>query len=155
MPDRRTPFHNLPERETLVEFLDYLRESVIVKATGLSDEDARKPMVPSGTSLMWLLKHLVDVDAYWFHVNFAGEPDMPSDPGDDVASVVDAYRRVWARSNEIVMACDDLDTLAKNPHPRGGHMSLRWILVHMVEETGRHAGHADIIREQLDGEVGR
>lgn len=153
MPDRRTPFQNAGERELLVDFLDYLRESVVIKTSGLSDEDVRKPMVPSGTSLLWLVNHLADVEGYWFDTVFAGG-DGGVPPGDTAESAISAYRAAWARSNEVVAACHDLDTLSARPH-RDQHTSLRWILVHMVEETARHAGHADIIREQLDGAVGR
>jgi hypothetical protein len=66
MPDRRTPFVNTNERETLVTFLAYLREAVVVKAEGLSEEDARRALVPSGTSLLGLVKHLTMVEVSWF-----------------------------------------------------------------------------------------
>lgn len=69
--------------------------------------------------------------------------------------MIAGYRTAIARSNEIVAACDDLDSIAARKVTLAEHPSLRWILVHMVEETGRHAGHADILREQIDGAVGR
>lgn len=159
MPDRRTPFNNLGERDLLVEFLDYLRESVVIKAGGLSDEDVRKPMVPSGTNLLGLIKHLTMADVFWFHYSFAGEdvaiPSEHLEADDTPESVIEGYRAAWAHSNELVAAVDDMDRPSVRPHRVGGHLSLRWILVHMVEETGRHAGHADILREQIDGTVGR
>ena len=160
MPDRRTPFENVDEKQMLVAFLDYLRESVILKLNGLTDEQAREPGVPSGTSLLWLVKHLALVERAWFQFAFGGSHGsvVGSDelePSDTIDSVVADYRSSIAVSNEIIANCDDLDRLCAQrsvaPHP----MSMRWVLVHMVEETGRHAGHADILRERVDGSVGR
>ena len=159
MPDRRTPFVNTSERETLVEFLDYVREAVVVKAQGLSAEAARRALVPSGTSLLGLVKHLTTVEVSWFQWSFAGDDvRVPGDrvkDGDTVASAVGAYRAATARNNEIVAAVGDLSTMCARKPPMTEPMSLRWILVHMIEETARHAGHADILREQIDGETGR
>ena len=143
----------------LVEFLDYLRESMILKTEGISEEDAKRPMVPSGTSLLGLVKHLAMVERWWFHVVFAAEaedvPDENVTADDTVADVVASYRAITIRSNEIVAACGNLDqpaaTVPKDREPP----TLRWVLVHMVEETGRHAGHADILRELIDGSTGR
>jgi len=159
MPDRRTPFVNTSERETLVAFLDYLREAVVAKAAGLSPDDARRALVPSGTSLLGLVKHLTMVEVSWFQWSFAGDDirvptDRVSDT-DTVASVISTYRAATARNNEIVTATDDLSTLCARRPPTTDPMSLRWVLVHMVEETARHAGHADILREQIDGTTGR
>jgi hypothetical protein len=159
MADRRTPFMNAGERETLVAFLDYLRESVIVKATGLDGESLRRTTVPSGTTLLGLVKHLTMTETYWFRWSFAGEDvEIPADAlgaSDTAEAVVSAYRQAIRRSNEIVAAASDLEVLSAHHHHDEGPLSLRWVLVHMVEETGRHAGHADILREQLDGQTGR
>jgi hypothetical protein len=159
MPDRRTPFVNTSERDTLVDFLDYLRDSVVIKSSGLSHEDVRRAMVPSGTSLLGLAKHLTSVEVSWFQWSFAGlDVPIPSstlEQPDTEVSVIAGYRAATERSNEIVGAETDLSKLCT----RTGHafepLSLRWVLVHMVEETARHAGHADILREQLDGQIGR
>jgi hypothetical protein len=75
--------------------------------------------------------------------------------GDTVASAVAAYRAAAIRNDEIVAAAGDLSAMCKRKPPTTEPMSLRWILVHMIEETGRHAGHADILREQIDGATGR
>ncbi len=159
MPDRRTPFVNAGERETLVAFLDYLRDAIVVKTEGLSEADARRELVPSGTSVLGLVKHLTMVEVSWFQWSFAGlDVRVPRDrltDDDRIDEVVAAYRRACARNNEIVAADPDLTKRCARKPPTTDPMSLRWILVHMVEETGRHAGHADILREQLDGETGR
>jgi uncharacterized damage-inducible protein DinB len=159
MADRRTPFTNADERETLVAFLDYLREAVLLKVSGIDDDALRRALVPSGTSLLGLVKHLTMVEIAWFPFSFAGaEVWVPSgelEPDDTTDSVVDGYRAAIADSAEIVAAAPDLDQLCARAVFAPDRMSLRWVLVHMVEETGRHAGHADILREQLDGQVGR
>ena len=159
MADRRTPFTNAGERETLVAFLDYLRESVLIKVSGLDDESLRRPLVPSGTSLLGLVKHLSTVETLWFPFAFAGlDVRVPSgelEPADTTASVIGGYRDAIAKSAEIVAAAANLDQRCVRAVSAPDQMSLRWVLVHMVEETGRHAGHADILREQLDGQVGR
>jgi hypothetical protein len=159
MPDRRTPFTNAGEKQTLLEFLEYLRESVILKLEGVTDDDARRPGVPSGTSLMGLVKHLTTVEIAWFQHGFAGlDVEIPDDRVSDMdtsRTVAAAYREAIAASNEIVVGCADLDERSKREFVAPHAMSMRWLLVHMVEETGRHAGHADILREQTDGVVGR
>ena len=159
MTDRTTPRSFGGERQTLVDFLDYLRESVILKTDGLSDEQLRTPGVPSGTSLLGLLKHLTMVEVAWLHYAFAGDkvwvPADALEPEDTLAGIVAGYRAACARSDEIIAGCDDLDTRAARPLTLPEEPTLRWVLVHMVEETGRHAGHADILRELTDGSVGR
>lgn len=159
MKDRRTPFVNTGERETLVAFLDYLREAVLVKASGLDDDALRRSLVPSGTCVLGLVKHLTMVEIVWFQWSFAGLdvsiPAQELEPGDTTESVVAGYREAIERNNAIVAAHPDLGELCVRKATAPEPMSLRWVLVHMVEETGRHAGHADILREQLDGQIGR
>jgi hypothetical protein len=119
----------------------------------------RRSTVPSGTSLLGLVKHLTFVEVAWFQWSFAGlEVELPSgdlQPDDTTVSVLAAYRDAARRGNEIVDACDDLTRRCERKATAWEPMSLRWVLVHLVEETSRHAGHADIIREQIDGAVGR
>ena len=159
MPDRRTPLDLVDERETLVQFLDYLRESVAIKADDLDEPAARRSTVPSGTSLLGLVKHLTAVEVLWFQYAFAGlDVDVPSDeitPSDTVESAVAAYRETWRTNDAIVADCEDLERVCRRALTTPDPLSLRWVLVHMVEETARHAGHADIIREQIDGLTGR
>ncbi|MFI5732769.1 DinB family protein [Kribbella sp. NPDC051587] len=140
------------EKETLVGFLDYLRESVARKAEGAPEPAVRTGGVESGTNVLGLVKHLTAVERFLF----LGE-DVRSWPGtmrpeadETVESVVAAYRETARKANVVVEGWSQLEAEA----PRGG-MSMRWVLVHMVEETARHAGHADILREQIDGSIGR
>jgi uncharacterized damage-inducible protein DinB len=159
MPDRCTPFDLTGEKETLLQFLDYLRESIILKVDDLDEEVARTSTVPSGTSLLGLVRHLTIVELTWFQLALAGlDTPFPSEaiePTDTVARVVDSYRATIATNNAIVDAYSDLDHLCARAITTPEPPSLRWLLVHMVEETARHAGHADILREQLDGQTGR
>ncbi|WP_101257832.1 DinB family protein [Streptomyces barkulensis] len=159
--DVRPPEAEADERTTLLAFLDYLRDAVAAKAAGVPDEAARAAGVPSGTSLLGLVKHLTAVEHNWFAWAFAGEGDTPADdgappaPGETAGEILRAYRKAAGRSNAIAAACDRLDrpgvrSLRETPPP-----TMRWILVHMIEETARHAGHADILRERIDGSTGR
>jgi uncharacterized damage-inducible protein DinB len=159
MADVRTPFPIADERTTLVEFLDYLRDAIVRKTEGLDEEALRHSPVASGTSLLGLVKHLTYVESFWFERTFmAGTDDIlisDLEPGDTAASVVAAYRDVVARSRAITAAAPDLEQRCVRKGSAPEPLSLRWILVHMIEETGRHAGHADILRELLDGQTGR
>ncbi|MFD1829360.1 DinB family protein [Streptomyces desertarenae] len=158
--DVRPPEVDADERATLLTFLDYLRDAVAAKAAGVPEEAARTPGVPSGTSLLGLVRHLAAVEHNWFVWAYAGEgellpDDEPPEPGATVGEALAAYRRAVRRSNGIVAACGRLDvpgarSLRETPPP-----TMRWILVHMIEETARHAGHADILRERIDGSAGR
>jgi uncharacterized damage-inducible protein DinB len=151
------------EKETLRAFLHNYRAAMAWKLEGLSDEDAARPMVPSGTNLIGLVKHLAWVELGWFVEFFAGEEiddpyagqgdaDMRSEPGDTVESIIDVYERHTARVDAVTETAE-LDDLSARDH-NGERCTLRWILVHMIEETARHAGHADILREQIDGATG-
>ena len=159
MPDRRTPLNLTGEKETLLEFLDYWRESLILKVEDLNEESARKSSVPTGTSPIGLVKHLTGVEVARFQFAFAGFDPMnlaeAVEPTDIVASVVDSYRAATVTNNGIVNDCNSLDHLCARALTTPEPLSLRWLLVHMVEETARHAGHADILREQIDGQTGR
>ena len=159
MPDRRTPFLVADEATTLRAFLDYLRESLILKVADLDEESARRSTVPTGTSLLGLIKHLTAVEVGWFQFAFAGRdvpmPSEETEPTDSVASAVAAYEAATRVSNQVVDEADDLDQLCARAPTTPEPLSLRWLLVHMIEETARHAGHADILREQIDGRTGR
>ena len=136
-----------------------LREALIVKIAGLDEESARRSTVPSGTSLFGLIKHLTSVEVGWFQFAFAGTdvtvPAQDIFPTDTVSGVVANYRAATQANNQIVLDESDLDRLCARSPTTPEPLSLRWVLVHMVEETARHAGHADILREQIDGQVGR
>ncbi len=154
------------ERDMLAGFLDFHRATLLWKLEGLDDEQLRRAMVPSGTSLLGLVKHLAYVERSWFQGVWAGQevtfPWTPEDPDADwriepdetTEDVLALYRGECDRSREIVAATTSLDEAVTHPRRREWTMNRRWILVHMVEETARHVGHADILREQLDGATG-
>jgi hypothetical protein len=154
------------EREMLAGFLDFHRATLLWKLEGLDDEQLRRAMVPSGTSLLGLVKHLAYVERGWFQGVWAGqeitlpwteeEPDADwrIAPGETTEDVLALYRGECDRSREIVAGRSDLDEVLAHPRHKEWKLSRRWILVHMLEETARHVGHADILREQLDGATG-
>ncbi|MBM0258221.1 DinB family protein [Micromonospora sp. 4G55] len=148
----------------LTAFLDFHRGIVLRKVRGLADVDARRRLVPSATTLAGLLQHLTLIERNWFPILLDPAPgevfptaeedaaaSFAVDEGETLDALVDAYERACARSREVA-ARFPLDHVV--PHPQLGEVSLRWILVHMIEETARHAGHADILRELTDGETG-
>ncbi|MGP3990410.1 DinB family protein [Streptomyces sp. 3N207] len=148
------------EKETLTAFLGYLREAVIAKAAGLTDEVGLAPGVPSGTSLLGLVRHLTRVERNWFSYVYAGrderlDDDEPPASGETGASLIAAYQEAIRESDEIIAGCDDLGRPGVRSMRETDPPTMRWVLVHMIEETGRHAGHADILREQTDGATGR
>jgi len=159
--DLRPPESNADEKTTLLTFLGYLRESLVRKTEGVPDEVADSPAVPSGTSLSWLIRHLTAVELNWFLWAYDGAdvPQWDDDPkpghGQTLEQIVAAYREAAARADAVVAACDDLDRPGARSLRETAPPNLRWVLVHMIEETGRHAGHADILRELYDGSVGR
>lgn len=161
MTDIRPPSLNADERTTLITFLDYLRERVAAKLVGLTDEQARTPGVPSGTSLLGLVKHLTGVELNWFLWAYHGvdgpawDDDTPPTDEDTVDGQLAAYRDAVARANAVIEGCVDLSLPGVRSLRETEPPSMRWVLVHMIEETARHAGHADILREHLDGSVGR
>jgi uncharacterized damage-inducible protein DinB len=134
-----------------------VRNAIIATSESLSDAQARRPGVPSGTSLLGIMQHLTGVERHWFRFVFAGEDlecnmSMEVPPDVSRAELVAAYRDECARSNAIVFGCPDLSTVSAIPNPgEDDRVSLRAITAHMIEETARHAGQADILREQIDG----
>ncbi|WP_433382603.1 DinB family protein [Actinoplanes sp. CA-142083] len=157
MPDRRPPRTVTGERATLVGLLQFQRESLVRKVIGVGDEDARRSPVGSGTSLLWLVKHLTWAELSWFLVRFAGEdvtlPDEEVREGDTLREAIDAYEAAWQRVAPVLTDGDLEAMLARDDgQPR---CNLRFVIGHMLEETARHAGHADILRELIDGSTGR
>jgi len=145
------------ERATLAALLQYQRDSLVRKVAGVDEQAARRPLVASGTTLVWLVKHLAQAELRWVLVRFAGQavelPDDTVGPDDTVAGVVAAYRAGWSRVDAVVAAAD-LDEVCRDVGA-DPPVNLRWVLAHLLEETARHAGHADILRELLDGRTGR
>lgn len=135
--------------------LRYLRESLVRKADGLDEEAARWSPVPSGTSMLWLIDHMAFVETIWFVHRFLGEGDIaPFRSSDTLADALADYAEVSRVVDEVIDRTTDLDTLSRGETGEAP-VSMRWILAHLIGETARHAGHGDIIREMIDGKVGR
>jgi hypothetical protein len=155
--DHKPPRLARGEAETLHALLQYQRESLVRKACGLDEASARWSPVGSGTSLLWLVTHMASAEVTWVLHRFAGQrpgPDGDEPPGGTLEAAASAYRRAWQQVDAVAFAGASLDELCRRPDP-GPPVSLRWVLMHLLEETARHAGHADILRELIDGSTGR
>ena len=154
----------------LLRYLQTARDAVLWKLDGLSDYDVRRPMTPTGTNLLGLVKHLASVEIGYFGDTFGRPlPDAPSwlaedaDPSSDLWATADEsrefivglYRRVWAHAATTFDEVG-LDGTGQVPWwpPERREVTLHRILIHMIAETNRHAGHADIVRELVDGSAG-
>jgi Protein of unknown function (DUF664) len=149
------------ELDTALAFLDFARACVVKKLNGLDEEQVRRVLVPSGTSLLGLVQHLIVSEQYWFAHHVRGDdPDAEFDFGMDVAEgrrtadLIAEYRSAIAQSNAIVRDGRSLESLTALP-VGDQRLSRRWVLAHMTSEVVRHAGHADILRELVDGTTGR
>ena len=157
MADRKPPRLAADEAETLHALLQYQRESLLRKVDGVDEDRAHWSPVGSGTTLLWLVTHMTAAEASWVLHRFAGQDPVPPppEPADGtLRDAAEAYRRGWQRVDAVAFAGADLDELCRRPDP-GPPASLRWVLMHLLEETARHAGHADILRELIDGSTGR
>jgi hypothetical protein len=154
------------EREALTAFLDKQRDILVRKVEGVSDEDARKAPTASSLSLLGILKHCALWERRWFQVIFAGRVfpgewpeggrgwqryDFEVGPQDTVAGWLAYYREQIAESRRLA-SDHDLDAPCARQEDSG--INLRWVLLHHIEEVARHAGHADLIRETIDGSTG-
>lgn len=157
MPDQKPPRLESDERETVQALIQYQRDSMVRKVTGVDESAARRPLVDSGTSLLWLIRHMAQAEILWILHRFAGQriglPDDRVRPDDTLAAAVELYRHTWAQVDAVV-ATASLEESCRNPGD-APPVNLRWVLMHLLEETARHAGHADIIRESIDGHTGR
>ncbi|MDK1473985.1 DinB family protein [Streptomyces sp. 549] len=155
------------ERTQLTTFLDYARGTARAKCEGVSEENARKALLP-GSPLMTMsgvINHLRWVEYYWFQVVFLGEEDRAPMTDEDpdremriavdfpLTQLLDEYAEQSSLYRELV-AGSDLDKQAQRTIRNGVHVDLRWIVHHLTEETARHNGHLDILREMLDGATG-
>jgi hypothetical protein len=146
----------------LTGFLDWYRGVVEHKLDGLTLEQVTEVTMPSGTTMLGIMKHLAWDERRWFRHYFLGEPREPVDvhesfvvhPDDTIASVVTRYHDDCERSRSIVAEAPSVNQMGAFPHDVFGDVTLEWILVHMIEETARHAGHLDILRELTDGRIG-
>jgi hypothetical protein len=156
VPDRKPPRVDGSDRETVLALLQYQRDSLVGKISGVDEGAAAISPVDSGTTLLWLVKHMARAETLWVAIRFAGR-DMPltgdaAGPDDSLASLGEEYQAAWAVTDAIVAAAR-LDDLCAGPVDEP--VRLRWVLMHLLEETARHAGHADILRELIDGSTGR
>ena len=162
----RPPFE-ADERTQLVGWLDMQRAIIQWKCEGLSEEDAHRSVIPTSPlmTMAGLVAHMRWTEHCWFEVLLLGRPaegpqfqEEPEDADmmvDDIplAQLLEEYTRQCAVSNEII-AATSLDDVGKHPDFKSSKANLRWMLIHMIEETARHAGHADTIRELVDGQKG-
>ncbi len=151
------------EKESLLAALDRHRDAVVWKTQGLSDADLRRALTPSGTTLLGLVKHLASVEYGWFCETFHRptealpfdpedeNADFPIAPGESTTDVLAYYARARSAADQVIA---DVDLQETGRSWDGRTVSMRWVLIHMVEETARHAGHADIVRELIDGMTG-
>lgn len=158
----------MDQKTVLHRYLQTGREVLLAKLDGVSEYDARRPMVPTGTNLLGVVKHVASVEAGylgdcfgrpfeqafpWFADDAEPNADMWATADESRASIVDLYRRVWRHSDATIETLD-LDAVGEVPWWPQPEVTLGQILVHMIAETHRHAGQMDIVRELIDGEVG-
>ena len=151
------------EGPMVVSILNKQREVMLWKLDGLSDEELRRPMTPSGTNLLGLVKHLAAVEYGWFCTTFGRATEqLPFDDDDEDADlrvnndestedILAFYRRACDAAD---LAMSEIGLDGEGTAWFGDTVSMRWVILHMIEETARHAGHADILREMLDGTTG-
>lgn len=151
-------------------YLQDARDSLLLKLDGLAEYDVRRPLTPTGTNLLGLVKHLTGAEAIYFGETFgrplpdaqplwitgAAEPnaDLWATPDETREQIVDGYRRACAHADETLDTLP-LDTVGRVPWPPHAELTLHRTLVHMIAETHRHVGHADVVRELVDGPVGQ
>jgi uncharacterized damage-inducible protein DinB len=154
-----------PERPMLESWLDFHRATLELKCRGLGDAQVRRPSAePSSLTLLGLVQHLAEVERTWFQ-RVLGGLDVPPvfeertgyalDPGRGLQEALDAWRREVARGRELLAdrSLEDTGRIVDEPMA-GVEVSVRWVLIHLVEEYARHNGHADILRERIDGATG-
>jgi hypothetical protein len=151
------------ERTTLMGFLQRQRDLIAWKCGGADDEVLRPISAPSGMAMHGIVRHLENVERSWIRDGFAGEKGLTFDWSDDdddaefrvaadtrMADLLASYAAESERCDAVILAAPSLDVRAANEP----ELSLRWIIVHLIEETARHAGHVDLLRERADGMVG-
>jgi uncharacterized damage-inducible protein DinB len=167
---RTDPPESGPELDQLTNVLDYQRETILQKTDGLTRDQLAQQLPTSSLTLGGLLNHLALVEDSWFRVRFSGLPDdalwagidWDADPDYEFRTAADAepkelrrrYEAACASSREVVAGAQSLDQLSVEKRLNGMHFDLRWVLLHLIEETARHAGHADLLREAVDGTTG-
>ena len=166
--DRKRPGLQAAELDMLNGWLEHHRAILLWKCDRLTDEQLRQRSVPpSSMSLLGLIRHMTDVERGWFQQVLLGEdaPDLYTKPGErdgdfndvdkaDVAAAFSAFEAECDASRRAVATASGLDALSKERSRTGEQFSLRWIVTHMIEEYARHNGHADLLRETIDGTTG-
>jgi hypothetical protein len=165
-PDPTTP----SERDALGQYLDYQRETILLKTDGLIKEQLAAKIPTSDLTLAGILYHLALVEESWFEEDFLGLPpredwrgvDWKADPNYEFRTALDKepqwlrarYRDACDRARQVIARADSLDAVSDSARVGGKPFTLRWVMLHLIEETARHAGHADLLREAVDGTVG-
>jgi uncharacterized damage-inducible protein DinB len=158
------------ERDSLSQYLDYQRETILLKTEGLTKAQLAQKIPSSGLTLAGILYHLALVEEDWFEVKFLGHEDREDWAGIDweadrdyeFRTAVDKepdwlrrrYRDACDRARQVAAAASSLDDVSVRTLSNGKPFTLRWMTLHLIEETARHAGHADLLREAIDGVVG-
>jgi uncharacterized damage-inducible protein DinB len=167
---RKDPDTRASERDALAQYLDYQRETLLLKAGGLNQRQLAQPIPTSALTLAGILYHLALNEESWMEVRFLGLPERADFAGVDwdadpdwefrTATTMDPdelrerYRAACDRSRQVAAQADSLDQMSAFKGDNDWQFSLRWVLLHLIEETARHAGHADLLREAIDGTVG-
>jgi uncharacterized damage-inducible protein DinB len=158
------------ERESLGQYLDYQRETILLKTEGLTKAQLGQRIPTSSLTLAGILYHLALVEESWAEVDFLGHADRAdwqgidwdADPDYEFRTALEKepdwlrrrYRDACDRARQVTAAADSLDDFSVAARVGGKPFTLRWMMLHLIEETARHAGHADLIREAIDGTVG-
>ena len=158
------------ERDSLGQYLDYQRETILLKTEGLTKEQLAQRIPTSDLTLAGILYHLALVEEDWFEVDFLGHPpreewrdiDWDADPNYEFRIALDKepdwlrrrYQDACERARRVAAGADSLDAVSVSTRINGRPFTLRWLLLHLIEETARHAGHADLLREAIDGTTG-
>lgn len=158
------------ERDSLVQYLDYQRETILLKTEGLTKEQLGRKIPSSALTLAGILYHLALVEEDWFEVDFLGHQpradfagiDWKADPDYEFRTALEKepawlrrrYRDACDRSRQVAAAAGSLDDVSVSTRIGGQPFTLRWMMLHLIEETARHAGHADLLREAVDGATG-
>lgn len=157
------PAHAGDERTTLLGYLQRQRDLVAWKLHDASDDTLASVRMPSGLTLHGIVLHLTNVERSWFRAGFGGQTGLVFDSTDEdpdgdlraeglpMAELLADYAAETAKCDEVIAAAPSLDATAED---EDGSYTLRWIILHMIEETGRHLGHIDLLRENADGAVG-
>jgi uncharacterized damage-inducible protein DinB len=158
------------ERDSIGKYLDYQRETILLKTEGLTKEQLAQRIPSSGLTLAGILYHLALVEEDWFEVDFLGQPqredwrdiDWKADPDYEFRTALEKdpewlrgrYREACDRARAVTAGADSLDAVSVSTRVNGRPFTLRWVMMHLIEETARHAGHADLLREAIDGATG-